>query len=81
MCIWKETRSISIIRNAKCNGLGTINLTGYDYGNVGLKGYYISAGTIPSEYSEWTSLNNENKATETQPAGTYFIWVMNNKML
>ena len=61
------------------NEFGQINLTGYDYGNVGLKGYYISAGIVPSENSEWKELDSNNKAIETQPAGTYFVWIMNNK--
>ena len=61
------------------NEFGQINLTGYDYGNVGLKGYYISAGIVPSENSEWKELDSNNKAVETQPAGTYFVWIMNNK--
>ena len=79
-CVYGKKPGVSASSGMlNANGLGTINLTGYDYGNVGLKGYYISAGTIPSEYSEWKALNSENKASETQPAGTYFIWVMNNK--
>lgn len=61
------------------NEFGQINLTGYDYGSVGLKGYYISAGIVPSENSEWKELDSNNKAIETQPAGTYFVWIMNNK--
>ena len=61
------------------NDLGQINLTGYDYGSVGLKGYYISAGIVPSENSEWKELDSNNKAIETQSAGTYFVWIMNNK--
>ena len=61
------------------NGIGTINITGYDYGNVGLKGYYLSAGNYPTETSEWKQFDNNNKAVENQRAGTYFIWAMNNK--
>lgn len=61
------------------NGFGTINITGYDYGNVGLKGYFISPGYIPSESSNWEKFDSNNKATTKQPAGTYFVWAMNNK--
>lgn len=61
------------------NGIGTINITGYDYGNVGLKGYYLSAGNYPTESSEWKQFDKNNKAVETQRAGTYFVWAMNNK--
>ena len=61
------------------NGLGLINITGYDYGNVGLKGYFLSAGNTPSENYEWKKFDSDNKATESQPAGTYFVWAKNNK--
>ena len=61
------------------NGLGLINITGYDYGNVGLKGYFLSAGNTPSENYDWKSFDSNNKATESQPAGTYFVWAKNNK--
>ena len=61
------------------NGFGIINITGYDYGNVGLKGYFISAGYAPSENSSWKSFDGNNKATEKQPAGTYYIWAKNSK--
>ena len=61
------------------NGLGTINITGYDYGNVGLKGYFISPGYTPTESYKWEPFDSNNKATTKQPAGTYFVWAMNNK--
>lgn len=61
------------------DGFGTINITGYDYGNVGLKGYFISPGYIPSESYKWEPFDSNNKATTKQPAGTYFVWAMNNK--
>ena len=61
------------------NGLGLINITGYDYGNVGLKGYFLSAGVPPTESSSWSKFDINNKASESQPAGTYFVWAMNNK--
>lgn len=61
------------------NGFGIINITGYDYGNVGLKGYFISAGYAPSVNSSWKGFDSNNKATEKQPAGTYYIWAKNTK--
>ena len=62
------------------NGVGTINISGYDYGNVGLSGYYISSGNAPTQNSSWTKFTDNNyKAYENKTAGTYFIWSMNNK--
>lgn len=61
------------------DGFGTINITGYDYGNVGLKGYFISPGYTPTESYKWEPFDSNNKATTKQPAGTYFVWAMNNK--
>ena len=62
------------------NGKGTINIIGYDNGNVGLKGYYISDGDAPTQNSNWKSYENSDyKAQEEKTAGTYFVWTMNNK--
>ena len=79
-CVYGKKPGISASSGTiGANDFGQINLTGYDYGSVGLKGYYISAGIVPSENSEWKELDSNNKAVETQSAGTYFVWIMNNK--
>ena len=62
------------------NGIGTINITGYDYGNVGLNGYYISSGNAPTENSNWNQFSDSNyTAIENKTAGTYFVWSINKK--
>ena len=62
------------------NGKGTITITGYDYGNVGLVGYHVSNGTTPTENSSWIPFTDSNYvATVERSAGTYFIWTMNKK--
>lgn len=62
------------------NGKGTITITGYDYGNVGLVGYHVSNGTTPTENSSWTAFTDSNYVANVErSAGTYFIWTMNKK--
>ena len=79
-CIFGKAPGISASAGIlDADGFGTINITGYDYGNVGLKGYYLSAGNSPTESSKWEPFDSNNKAIEKQMAGTYFIWAMNNK--
>ena len=79
-CVYGKAPGISASAGiVGSDGLGLINITGYDYGNVGLKGYFLSAGNTPSENYNWKSFDSNNKATESQPAGTYFVWAKNNK--
>ena len=79
-CTFKKAPGVSASSGIMgADGLGIINITGYDYGNVGLRGYFISPGYIPSESSNWEKFDSNNKATTKQPAGTYFVWAMNNK--
>ena len=79
-CIFGKAPGISASAGIiDSSGLGTINITGYDYGNVGLKGYFISPGYMPTESYKWEKFDSNNKATTKQVAGTYFVWAMNNK--
>lgn len=62
------------------NGLGTITFTAKDNGNVGIKGYFTSNGDAPTLNSNWKQFSDTTyKSSETKSAGTYFIWVLNNK--
>lgn len=62
------------------NGTGTITIYGKDNGNVGLKGYFISSGDAPTQNSDWIKFSDTSyKSYETKTAGSYFIWILNNK--
>ncbi len=80
-CTYIERPSVStsgsIVRN---DGLGTVKITATDNGNHGIKGYFISNGIEPSISSDWISFEDSSLvARENLGAGTYFVWVMNNK--
>lgn len=80
-CSYIERPSVStsgsIVRN---DGLGTLKITATDNGNHGIKGYFISNGIEPSITSDWLSFEDSSLvARENLGAGTYFVWVMNNK--
>ncbi len=80
-CSYIRRPGVSAVPGALgANGKGTITITGYDYGNVGLVGYHVSNGTTPTENSSWTPFADSNYvATIERSAGTYFIWTMNKK--
>lgn len=79
-CTYVKRPGISASAGAlKSNGYGTLTITGIDNGSIGLKGYYISNGTAPTENSSWVSFGSNNSASVDRTAGTYFIWSMNNK--
>lgn len=71
------TATGSIVRS---DGYGTISLQGKDNGNVGMSGYYVSSGDEPVVNSLWTPFSNATlKETVDKTAGTYFVWVKNDK--
>ena len=80
-CDYIERPSVSSTGSiVRADGYGTIALTATDNGSYGIKGYYISSGLEPTINSEWTAFNdNSYVARENKMAGTYFVWVMNNK--
>ena len=80
-CSYIRRPGVSAVPGALgANGKGTITITGYDYGNVGLVGYHVSNGTTPTENSSWTAFTDSNYVANVErSAGTYFIWTMNKK--
>ena len=64
---------------ANSKGYGTINATGYDYGNYGIYGFFISNGIEPTVNDAWVVPKSDNTFSIEESVGSYFIWVMNNK--
>ena len=47
---------------------------------MGINGYYMSSGDAPTQNSNWTKFSDSSyNAYESRSAGTYFVWVLNNK--
>ena len=80
-CSYIKRPSVSVSAGTLgANGTGTITIYGKDNGNVGLKGYFISSGDAPTQNSDWIKFSDTSyKSYETKTAGSYFIWVLNNK--
>lgn len=80
-CSYIKRPSLSVSAGTLgANGTGTITIYGKDNGNVGLKGYFISSGDQPTQNSDWIKFSDTSyKAYETKTAGSYFVWVLNNK--
>lgn len=80
-CSYMKRPSVSVSAGTLgTNGTGTITIYGKDNGNVGLKGYFISSGEAPTQNSDWVKFSDTSyKSYETKTAGSYFIWVLNNK--
>lgn len=80
-CSYMKRPSVSVSAGTLgANGTGTITIYGKDNGNVGLKGYFISSGDAPTQNSDWVKFSDTSyKSYETKTAGSYFIWVLNNK--
>ena len=80
-CSYIKRPSVSVSAGVLgANGTGTITIYGKDNGNVGLKGYFISSGDAPTQNSDWIKFTDTSyKAYETKTAGSYFVWVLNNK--
>lgn len=80
-CSYMKRPSVSVSAGTLgANGTGTITIYGKDNGNVGLKGYFISSGDAPTQNSDWVKFSDTSyKAYENKTAGSYFVWVLNNK--